>query len=366
MNSTDRAGRRTGHATPSVVVVALLLTLATACSSESAAAPAATTKPTTTTTTTTVAPTTTAQAAAGLKPPKVPRTGAYFGAWRGPGPGRPTNPKANIKGAEQAIGRTYAIDHQYYQWGDKVPTEYQTWTVAQHRIPMVSVCACHFSGDVVQWSRIAAGKEDPYLVSIARGFVALHSPAFFVFDAEPETNVGIRGTAADYVAAFRHAVTVFRSQKATNVAFVWATTAFAWQPGSGQTALVKSTYPGDTVVDWISEDPYNFFSHGIWHPLSDEVAPWYAWARSKHATKPLMLSEWGSKEDPSHPSRKAAWFRDALVALSTDYRAVHAVVYFDERKVERGTVNDWRIDTSALSLSAFAEIAKASWFDAAA
>jgi hypothetical protein len=41
-------------------------------------------------------------------------------------------------------------------------------------------------------------------------------------------------------------------------------------------------------------------------------------------------------------------------------------VYFDEKKVERGTVNDWRIDTSAPSLAAFAQISKASWFDAGA
>jgi hypothetical protein len=78
-----------------------------------------------------------------------------------------------------------------------------------------------------------------------------------------------------------------------------------------------------------------------------------------------MLTEWGSKEDPKNANHKAAWFRDALVALSTKYRAVHAVVYFDERKMERGTVNDWRIDTSASSLSAFAQIAKSTYFGAA-
>ncbi|HEX4492111.1 MAG TPA: hypothetical protein VH914_12965 [Acidimicrobiia bacterium] len=365
----DRARTRTGRPAPATVVgLALLIALGAACSTESAAAPPQSTTSSSSTTTTTVARTTTSAPVvnAGLAPPKVPRTGAYFGAWRGPGPGRPnSNPKLNLQQAEQAIGRKYAIDHQYYQWGDPIPTAYQTWTVSQHRIPMLSLCACHFSGSVVSWARIAAGKEDAYLVSVARGFVALHSPAFFVFDAEPETNVGARGPASDYVAAFRHVVAVFRAQKATNVAFVWATTAFAWQPGSGETSIVKTTYPGDAYVNWIALDPYNFDANGAWHTLSFEVDPWYSWARSAHATKPLMLTEWGSKEDPNVPTRKAIWFRDALTALSQKYRAVHAVVYFDERKVEHGTINDWRIDTSTPSLSAFAQIAKASWFDVA-
>jgi hypothetical protein len=348
-----------------VVGVALLLALAAACTSESAAAPPSpSTSPSTTTTTTTVARTTTstAPARAALVPPKVPKTGAYFGTWRGPGPGRPVDPERNIQQAETAIGRRYAIDHQYYQWGDAIPSAYQAWTISQHRIPMLSLCACRYSGSVVPWARIAAGMEDAYLVAIAKGFAAMHSPAFFVFDAEPETNVGSRGTAADYVAAFRHVVAVFQAKGATNVAFVWATTAYAWQPSNGEVALVKSTYPGDRYVGWIGGDPYNFFTNGVWRSLSDEVGPWYEWAASAHAAKPLMLTEWGSKEDPSQTDRKAIWFHDALTALSTQYTAVHAVVYFDERKAEHGTVNDWRIDTTAASLAAFATVGTAAWF----
>jgi hypothetical protein len=357
---------RTARATPSVMALVFFLALTTACSSESAAAPpASTTRPSTTTTT--VARTTTSvnQAPNALVPPKVPKNGAYIGTWRGPGPNRADNPMVNLASAEQSIGRKYAIDHQFYDWGAAIPSPYEYWTASKGRIPMVSLCACHFKdGSVVRWATIASGNDDKYLISIARGFVALHSPSFFVFDAEPETNVGTRGTANDYVAAFRHIVAVFRAQKATNVAFVWATTGYAWQPASGQASLVKSTYPGDEVVDWISLDPYNFFYSGQWHSLSFEMNDWYSWATSVHPTKPLAFTEWGSKEDPSVPGRKAAWFRDALAALQTKYTHVHAAVYFDERKLLNGKVYDWRIDTSASSLSAFAKLANSSWFAA--
>lgn len=267
--------------------------------------------------------------------------------------------------AEQAIGRKYAIDHRYYDWGADIPSSYERWTAASGRIPMVSVCACRFSdGSVVAWSRIAAGKEDTYLISVARGFVALRKPAFFVFDSEPETQVGIRGTAADYRAAWRHVVTLFRQRGATNVAFVWATTAYAFRPESGQIARAESLYPGDDLVDWIASDPFNFDQAGAWHSLSYELGPWYHWATTTHATKPLALTEWGSKEDPGEANRKAAWFRDALAQLQTKYRGIRAVVYFDEQKFERATVNDWRVDTGRPSLAAFAEISRAAWFRA--
>ena len=121
-------------------------------------------------------------------------------------------------------------------------------------------------------------------------------------------------------------------------------------------------YPGDDVVDWIGADPYNFFASGTWDSFSDVVDPWYRWVRAAHPGKPLMLSEWGSKEDPSRPGRKAAWLRDAADRLRHDYPDIKAVVYFDEAKHERGTVNDWRIDTSPRSLAAFAAIARDRWF----
>src|SRR5690348_6133331 len=125
--------------------------------------------------------------------PSVPRTGAYFGAWRGTGAGRPSNPSLNIGAIERAIGRTFAIDHQYYDWGTPLPSAYDRWTLSQGRIPMISVCACTFStGTEVAWHAIAAGSYDRWLAKIARGFAAMAGPTFFSFDGEPESWVGIK------------------------------------------------------------------------------------------------------------------------------------------------------------------------------
>jgi beta-mannanase len=214
----------------------------------------------------------------------------------------------------------------------------------------------------VPWSSIASGGEDGYIAALADGFKTL-GPSFFVFDGEPEAKVGDRGSAEEYRAAWRHIHEVFRARGADNVAFMWSMTGYAFQAESGQLALAASLYPGDDVTDWIAVDPYNFFEDGTWHSLSTEMGPWYRWVRANHPDKPLALSEWGSKEDPDQPGRKAAWFAEALRDLRTQYRAVKAVVYFDEEKHERGTVNDWRIDTSDSSLRAFGEVARSKWFN---
>jgi hypothetical protein len=296
----------------------------------------------------------------------VPATGAYFGIWRGPGPGRTVDGQDNVESLqalEHDLGRRFAIDHRYYDWGTELPTRFDRWTAAKGRIPMVSVCACHFAGPSdVPWRDIASGRYDAYVARVADGFTALQRPAFFSFEGEPESKVGTRGSEADYVDAFRRIVTIFRERGADNVSFVWVTTAFAFRSESGQTESVKRLYPGDDVVDWIASDPYNFFIDSDWSSLSDEMDAWYRWARAEHPDKPLALAEWASKEDSAAPGRKGEWLREALDLLQSRYRQVKAVVYFDEEKYERGTVNDWRIDTSQTALAAFAELARAEWF----
>jgi beta-mannanase len=269
----------------------------------------------------------------------------------------------------QNVGRKFAIDHRYYPWATAMPDAYDKWTAAHGHIPMISVCSCYWdqANTPVMWADIAHGRYDLYLISIADGFKALKVPTFFGFDAEPETNVvgysqNPHGTAADYVAAFRHVVDVFRARGATNVAFVWSVTGYAFQSASKESGVAASTYPGDAYVDWLGVDPYNFDHGGAWHSLAYEMGPWYEWARATHPGKPLMLSEWGSVEDPNQPSRKAQWFEQASGDLQSQFSAVRAVVYFDEQKFEQATVHDWRIDTSTVALHAFRTMAHEKWF----
>lgn len=288
----------------------------------------------------------------------VPEDGAYLGIWRGPGPGRPSDSRASLEAVEQQIGRRFAIDRRFYRWGTELPTDHERWTASAGRIPMVSLRSVRAgSGERVPWARIASGAEDQYLARVADSLREWGVPFFFILDAEPEAMVPESGSPEEFRAAWRRVVDLFRARGVANASFVFTTEAWSFRAEADRLQLMDDLYPGDAHVDWIASDPYNFYEDGRWASFVDEIEPWYAWARREHPAKPLAIAEWGSKEDPSDPARKAAWLHDALVALQTRFPEIKAVVYFDESKAERGVVNDWRIDTSAESLRAFAQIA---------
>jgi hypothetical protein len=288
---------------------------------------------------------TSAPVGGGVAPPP---SGAYWGLWRGPGPGRPSDGQLNYQAAEQQVGRTFAVARGFYKWGTMLPSSFDMWAASGGRIPMMSLRSKTSSGTIIPWADTAAGKHDQYLSALADSLRSWGKPAYFILDAEVERQVGTYGSAADFRSAWRHIVQVFRSRGVSNVAYTFTTETWSLNPQAGRLDLMNALYPGDDVVDWIAGDPYNFFKSGRWNSLSTEMDHWYQWATTSHPGKPLALAEWGSKEDPDDPNRKAAWLQQALGDLSTRYPVVKAVVYFDEEKHEDGTVNDWRIDTTAL------------------
>ena len=71
-------------------------------------------------------------------------------------------------------------------------------------------------------------------------------------------------------------------------------------------------------------------------------------------TKPRMLSEYGSHEDPALGS-KEQWLRDIPATLRTAMPKVRAVVYFD--RVDARVPDDpcaWLADSSAAARAGFA------------
>jgi putative cell wall-binding protein len=255
---------------------------------------------------------------------------------------------AAIERTETQIGRRLDIDHQFYRWDSSFPTSIQQADASAGRIPFLNWKPQRNSGAIVTWSSIAGGAEDGVVKARADAMKAFGRPMLFSFNAEPfdESRKGW-GTPAEFVDAFRHIVSVFRAQGATNVSFAWVLTGYDFTISGRPEAF----YPGDEWVDWIGADPYNFFTRDKkWQSFSAVAGAFHTWGAARH--KPLVLAEWGTEEDPAVPGRKAAWFTEALATLLT-WPEVKAVVYFNN--VADGY--DWTIDTSPTSLAAFASMA---------
>ncbi len=158
-----------------------------------------------------------------------PVDGLYFGSWVKPLGGE--SKQDALVAREQQIGRRYAIDHQYYKWNSSIPTAHETWTASQGRIPFLTWNAQRTDGTVASWSRIASGAEDSWIASRADAFKAFGTPAYLSFHHEPENDVPGVGQPADFAAAFRRIVDVFRSRGVTNVTFVWTMMAWSFERG---------------------------------------------------------------------------------------------------------------------------------------
>jgi len=130
-----------------------------------------------------------------------------------------------------------------------------------------------------------------------------------------------------YRDAYRHLVTLVRSEGVSNVAFVFDAEATPPGPGWNGVALY---YPGDTYVDWLG-----ISAHGAREPAE----PLTPFARQLDdsgvyttlttvSRRPVAIAELGTAAGAG--ADRAGWIRDAFAALRAGrYARVHAVTWRD-------------------------------------
>jgi len=270
-------------------------------------------------------------------------SGALFGAFVQPGPRTGPDRRAAVTSFESLIGRPLAMERVFYRWDEPWPTADDVWTLDAGRIPFISWNTRLANGSWVSWADIAAGRDDALLHQRAAALIAFGSPVVFSFNHEPE-NDPAAGSAADFVAAYRHIHDVFEADGVTNVTYAW--TMMAWSFRSGNAAAF---YPGDDVVDIVAADGYNQYGcaqgNAPWRSFSDIFAPFQSFG-AEHG-KPMIVAEWGVHDDPADPDHAATWFDDAAAQLEL-WPDIVGVLYFD---ADRGCAR-W-VDDSAASLAAF-------------
>jgi beta-mannanase len=170
--------------------------------------------------------------------------------------------------------------------------------------------------------------------------------------------VGVNGnTAADYVAAWRHVVDLFRANGATNVSWVWC--ANAWASGYGLSTLAQA-YPGDAYVDWTALDGYRHVGSGL--TFSQIFGRYYDYITTTLApTKPIMIAETATVEQITGGLSKAQWIADMFNAIPTRFPKLAALLYFDENY---GSEGNYSLDSSPAASQAWRDGIAASAFQA--
>ena len=175
---------------------------------------------------------------------------------------------------------------------------------------------------------------------------------FFGFVKEPEqSDMASFGSVGQYLASYRHVVDVFRSQHVTNVRYVWQMTAYSF--AATGTKAASRYYPGDTYVDDVAEDPYNWGGcgpGGPWRDLSRAANAGLSFAAAHN--KLTILAEFASQSG----SRRASWLASAQHWLIENRSHVQAAFYFDRPPTTpEGRSCAWTL-TSPADIAAFRAI----------
>ncbi len=291
-----------------------------------------------------------------LSPKLVPSEGVLMGVVARP---RETRTRSEeLRFLESRLGRRVDIDHDWVPWNAAFPRAYHKWTMAAGRIPLIAWGSKRRDGTPVSWASIASGAHDAWIRERADAVKALGRPIMLTYHHEPENDWQLHGTAADYVAAWRHVVDVFRNRGATNVVWVWNIMAYTFHPASEQNP--NAWYPGDAYVDWIAADGYSWYpciTTTSWRSFKQIFSYFYDWGTA-HG-KPLMAPEFGVSEDTVTPDplRKARWFAQTRADIKT-WPKLKAIVYYNS-----DTDCPWWFDSTPAALDAFKTFANDSYYN---
>lgn len=224
----------------------------------------------------------------------------------------------------------------------------------------------------LEWTfaSILTGAHDAAINAHAASFATVNGPVYLRLWAEfnlPEatwsalyTGSGAQASGSDkytqWKQAWQHIVTLYRNSAATNVRFVW-------NPNNedGGAQVLESYWPGNTYVDVLGVDCYNFGDAGSWQTFDEIFSDCYARVTALGTTgQPVWIGEMGCREpsvaetdttggdstviDNLHS--KATWVNDMMG--KTTYPRLQQLTWFDVVK-ERW----WTMSSSAGSLNAF-------------
>lgn len=250
--------------------------------------------------------------------------------------------------AQVAGGVKPAIVMWYQAWSEPLYYSIQESNLkAFGGVPMITWDPILSTGGI-PLSDIVAGKYDSYILASAQSAKAWGSLMYIRLAHEMNLTGSPFGpgkngnTAAEYMAAWRHVVTIFRQAGATNVEWVWSPNVQC-----GGSCPFTSFYPGDQWVDWVGLDGYNYAGVDSvpWWTFSQVFGPSITTMKSL-TTKPLMIAETASS---NVGGSQADWITQAfLQQIPSLYPNIRAAVWFDRVKE-----TDWRVNSTAASQAAW-------------
>lgn len=225
----------------------------------------------------------------------------------------------------------------------------------------------HFRVPVIAWNceypdvQIASGQWDTQIAQSAAQAKGFGAPMFVSFfpdanlpnTSEPQPGAGgnrVRCwdgktdqrdgdfSPTEFIAAWQHVHTMFVNAGATNVIWVWITSA---DPAA---QAPMQYYPGDQFVDWVGMDAFDLNGGSF---ASTFAAPY---AALSGIGKPMMIANTGVSG-----AAQQQFFSAGAAALKSQFPQIKAFLYYDGVDYSNTENQDFRVAPSAFtSFSAFA------------
>ncbi len=227
----------------------------------------------------------------------------------------------------------------YSGWFEPFKTGFATTAAKHGAVPLVQI-----NPKNVSLAAIASGHYDSYLTSYAEAVRSYRHPVILGFGHEMNGSWyswGYRhASPANFVAAWRHIVTLFRELRARNVTWLW--TANIMHRGSN-ISRPEPWWPGSKYVTWVGLDGYYYKPSWNFTPL---FGPTIAAIRQfTHA--PILIAETSAAPTTNQPAKIADLF--AGIRLY----GLLGFVWFNSVHIV-----DWRLN-SGPAIAAFHRSAKA-------
>lgn len=234
--------------------------------------------------------------------PELPARGYWAGAWQ------QGNDEAGI---QSVLDKPLDILHTFHPWVDPFPTRAEREAVDAGRLLMLS-----WAGTDTR--DLASGQQDDLLRQRAEALRDLRVPLLMRFRWEMDRpNLrDVVHSPEEYVAAWKHARSIFDQVGATNVAWVWCPLATGFIDGRA-----AAYYPGDDQVDWLCADAYPGRNDRL---TADQLlTPFLEWARSH--PRPIVIGEFAAQR--GSPGWRAGYLT-ALGRIVAATGQVKALVYY--------------------------------------
>ncbi len=236
---------------------------------------------------------------------------------------------APLKAFASLTGTKLRLAMYYSSWNEPFQAAFASAASQLHIMPLVRIQPAG-----VSLTEIADGSQDGYLVSYADAVRRYGHPVVLSFGSEMNGDWyswGYRSASpSDFIAAWRHIVSVFRAQQADNVTWLW--TVESVTAGDTGVANPDAWWPGRKYVTWVGMDGYYYRPDDTFSTL---FGPTLTDLRAL-TSDPILVAATGATSQAG----KVAKIADLFAGVRADH--LLGLVWFDANGSQ-----DWRIDTPA-------------------